>query len=450
MSFRAGKEDGMKSHIKVGVIGPLWIYDTIVRCFNLFPTIQPIFRLSDEMDKAKEFTVELKDKVDCLFYSGRIPYLVSKEDVPMEVPAFYIPLKGAGLYQALYKMKNKMNFTQVSFDGIQNDYIEIVKKNLEETFSYDNYNDLVSLENVEGIVNFHIENVAKAPNTVVITSIKLVSELLANNNIVNEWLKPSEEDIIVAIERMLLGTNQRKQKEMQIIIGRIFIEKTTTLNPDFMTEQQIQKRNHSTYRMLLHFAEQMSGYLTALSSTEYLFVTNRGIFERVTEGYKVLPIVDELKKKLGVTLSIGIGFGFSALEAGSHARVALIQAQENGGDSCYIVNEDRSVFGPIDITAPMKYPLAVTDQLLIQQSAAVGMNAANIEKTMALIRRKKKNEFTSHELASVLGITPRSAHRIVQSWLDASLIEVIGTEKISRRGRPRQVFRLLNSEENSI
>lgn len=450
MSFPTGKEEDMKSHIKVGVIGPTWIYDTLVRCFNLFPTIQPIFRLSDEIDRAKEFTAELRDKVDCLFYSGRIPYLVAKEEVPMEVPAFYIPLKGAGLYQALYKMKNRMNFTHISFDGIQSDYIEIVKKNVEETFSYDNYNNLVSLENVDEILNFHMENFEKCSSTVVITSLKLVSELLTNNNITNEWLKPSEEDIIVSIERMLLGTNQRKQKEMQIIIGRIFIENSTAIANDFMTEQQIQKRNHTTYRMLLHFAEQMSGYLTALSSTEYLFVTNRGIFERVTEGYKVLPIVDELKKKIGVTLSIGIGFGFSALEAGSHARVALIQAQENGGDSCYIVSEDRSVFGPIDIAAPMKYPLAVTDQLLIQQSEAVGMNAANIEKTIALIRRKKKNEFTAHELASVLGITPRSAHRIVQSWLDASLIEVIGTEKMSRRGRPRQVFTLLNSEENSI
>ena len=440
----------MKAHLKVGVIGPLWIYDTLVRCFGLFPTIQPIFRLSDEIENAKKFTVELEDKVDCLFYSGRIPYLLAKEKVSTEIPTFYIPLKGAGLYQSLYKLKSNMNFTQISFDGIQNDYIEIVKKNLEETFSYDNYSDLVSLENIEDIINFHMENVEKDSGTAVITSLRLVSERLTSNNIVNEWLKPSEEDIIVAIERMLLGTTQRKQKEMQIIVGRICIENLTMLASEFMTEQQIQKRNHTTYRMLLHFAEQMSGYLTALSSTEYLFVTSRGIFERVTEGYKVLPILDELKKKIGVTLSIGVGFGFSALEAGSHARVALMQAQENGGNSCYIVNEDKSVFGPINLIAPMKYPLTVTDQLLIQQSEAVGLNAANIEKTMALIRRKKKNEFTAHELASVLGITPRSAHRIVQSWLDISLIEVIGTEKISRRGRPRQVFTLLKSEEERL
>ena len=435
----------METHIKVGVIGPLWIHDTLIRCFDLFPTIQPIFRLSDEVEEAKNFTIELQDRVDCFFYSGRIPYLVAKEEIPMDVPAFYIPLKGSGLYQALYKLKGKRELKHISFDGIQNEHIEIVKNNLEETFTYSSFQDIVSVENKEDLVIYHLENAAKDPTTVVITSLKLVSESLTKNNIMNEWLKPSEEDIIVAIERMLLGTNQRKQKEMQIIIGRIFIENSTTTMNEFMTEQQVQKRNHSIYRMLLHFAEQMNGYLTALSSNEYLFVTSRGIFERVTEGYKFLPIVDEVKKKLGVHLSIGIGFGFSALEAGSHARVALIQAQEIGGSCCFIVREDRSVFGPIDLIAPMKYPLAVTDQLFIHQAEAIGMSAGNIEKTIALMKRKNKNEFTAHELASILGITPRSAHRIVQSWLDANLIEVIGTEKISRRGRPRQVFRLLVS-----
>ncbi|WP_313893743.1 hypothetical protein [Psychrobacillus sp.] len=439
----------METHIKVGVIGPLWIRDTIMRCFDLFPTIQPTFRLSDEIEEARDFTVELSEEVDCLLYSGRIPYLVAKDEIPVDVPAFYIPLKGSGLYKALYKLNKKNDLTHISFDGIQNEYIDIVKTNLEETFEYSNFKEIVSLENVEDLVNYHLENVSRTPAAVVITSLKLVSESLTEKHILNEWLKPSEEDIVVAIERMLLATNQRKQKEMQIILGRIFIENVAVTMNEFMTEQQVQKRNHEIYRMLLHFAEQMSGYLTALSSNEYLFVTNRGIFERITEGYKYLPIVDEVKKKLGVHLSIGIGFGFTALEAGSHARVALIQAQESGGSCCFIVREDRSVFGPIDLMAPMKYPIAVTDQLLIHQAELIGMSAANIEKTMALIKRKKKNEFTAHELASVLGITPRSAHRIVQSWLDANLIKVIGTEKISRRGRPRQVFSLLNNKESS-
>ncbi|NME06968.1 hypothetical protein [Psychrobacillus sp. BL-248-WT-3] len=435
----------METNIKVGVIGPQWIRETMVRCFGLFPNIQPIFRLSDEIKDARKLTTELLDKVDCLFYSGRIPYLVAKEDIPIETPAFYIPLKGAGLYQSLYKLKSKQNFMNISLDGIQDNYMELIKNNLEETFTYQNFQEIVYMENKDDVVNFHLRNVEENPNTVVITSLKLVSEQLSEMNIINEWLKPTDQDIIVAIERMLLATNQRKQKEMQIIVGRIFIENSSDAS-EFMSEQQVHTRNHAIHRMLLQFADQINGYLIALSSSEYVFITNRGIFERITEGYKYLPIVDEMKKKLEVSLSIGVGFGFSALEAGSHARVALIQAQENGGGCCFIVREDRSVFGPIDLIVPMKYPLTVTDQLLISKAEHIGMSAANIQKTMAVIKRKKENEFTAHELSSILGITPRSAHRIIQSWLDAELIKIIGMEKISKRGRPRQVFALVTTE----
>ncbi|WP_342560303.1 hypothetical protein NSQ95_03665 [Psychrobacillus sp. FSL W7-1457] len=435
----------METNIKVGVIGPQWIRETMVRCFGLFPNIQPIFRLSDEIKDAKKLTTELLDKVDCLFYSGRIPYLVAKDEIPIETPAFYIPLKGAGLYQSLYKLKSKQNFMNISLDGIQDNYMELIKSNLEETFSYQNFQEIVYMENKDDVVNFHLRNVEEIPNTVVITSLKLVSEQLSEMNIINEWLKPTDQDIIVAIERMLLATNQRKQKEMQIIVGRIFIENSCDAS-EFMSEQQVHTRNHAIHRMLLQFADQINGYLIALSSSEYVFITNRGIFERITEGYKYLPIVDEMKKKLEVSLSIGVGFGFSALEAGSHARVALIQAQEHGGGCCFIVREDRSVFGPIDLIVPMKYPLTVTDQLLISKAEHIGMSAANIQKTMAVIKRKKENEFTAHELSSILGITPRSAHRIIQSWLDAELIKIIGMEKISKRGRPRQVFALVTTE----
>src|SRR5690606_34134982 len=105
----------------------------LTRCFDLFPSIQPIFRLSDSLEEAKAFTVELKDEIDCLFYSGRIPYLIAKEAIPIHIPAYYIPLKGSGLYRALYRLKSDRDFTYISFDGIQSEYIEIVKENLGET-----------------------------------------------------------------------------------------------------------------------------------------------------------------------------------------------------------------------------------------------------------------------------------------------------------------------------
>ena len=429
----------MAIQIKVGVVGPLWIRESLQRCFNLFPSLSPIFRLSDRLSDASDFTVELASQVDCLLYSGRVPYLVAKENIPDHISAFYIPLKGAGLYRALYRLKQRRDMSHISFDGIQLQFIESVKTSLSENFTYNVFEEAVLPGSLEQIIQFHKEVDKVNDCCAAVTSLKIVHERLGEEGITSEWLIPTEEDMIVILERLLLATTQRKEKEMQIVFGRIYIDDTSFMK-DFKTERQLQTRNHQINRLLFDFVEQFDGYLTPFHDHEYLFITNRGAFERITEGYKSLPILDEAKKGLGVKLSIGIGFGETAFQAGGNARTAVFQAKNFGGNCGFIVREDREVFGPIELDVPIKYPLSITDQKLIEKAADIGTSAVYLEKTLSMLKRKKDNRFSAQEVAEILGITNRSAHRILQSWLDGEIIEVIGTEKVTRRGRPRQVF----------
>ncbi len=438
----------MDVHIRVGVIGPLWIKELLQRCFDLFPSMTPIFRLSDQLSDAAVFTKDLIEQVDCLLYSGKAPYLTAQMEIPAHLPSFYIPLKGSGLYQVLYLLNKKqtLSLSHISFDGIQVPYIEIARQSLNESFTYTHFNEMVHAANVDEVVEHHQTIVKNNPNSVVVTSLKLVSERLSELGIMNEWLKPTEEDTIVILERLLLSTTQRKQKETQIVFGRIYVDHSALVK-DFATEKQLQKRFHDIYKSLLNFAEQFDAYLTVLNDAEYLFVTNRGTFERITEGYKTLPLLNDAKKSLNINLSIGIGFGITAVEAGKNARFALYQAQDYGGQCGFIVREDRKVFGPIDLVAPIKYPLSVTDAKLLDFAEKSGINAVHLEKALAMIKRNQLNEFTAQDVANMLGITIRSAHRILQAWLDINIVEVVGTEKLTSRGRPRQVFSIVKSEE---
>ncbi|MBS4190181.1 hypothetical protein KHA94_08195 [Bacillus sp. FJAT-49705] len=436
----------MDVHIKVGVIGPLWMKELLQRCFNLFPSMTPIFRLSDQLSDAVVFTKDLREQVDCLLFSGKAPYLTARMEIPAHLPSFYIPLKGSGLYRVLYLLNKKQTLSHISFDGIQVPYIEIARQSLHESFTYSHFNELVHAENVDEVVEYHKAIIENNPNSAVITSLKLISERLSDLGIINKWLKPTEEDIIVILERLLLSTTQRKQKETQIVFGRISVDHSTLMK-DFTTEKQLQKRIHDIYKSLLNFAEQFDAYLTALNDAEYLFVTNRGTFERITEGYKSLPLLNDVKKSLNINLSIGIGFGTTAFESGKNARFALYQAQDYGGQCGFIVREDRKVFGPIDLVSPIKYPLSITDAKLLSLAEKSGINAVHLEKALAMIKRNDQNEFTAQDVANMLGITVRSAHRILQAWLDVKIVEVVGTEKLTSRGRPRQVFSMINNEE---
>lgn len=432
----------MENRIRLGVIGPTWMREVLEHCLKMFPSIQPIFRLSDVLEDANVFAIELQDEVDAYIFSGEVPYTLAKSNIPSGKPASFIPLKGTGLYQALYKLRTKTSFHHISFDGIASAYVEKVKNVLNENFSYNIYDGKPLLENVADMVHFHVRQFEKDEIVAVITCMKMVSEQLTEKGIPNEWLKPAEEDVIVTLERLLLATTQRRQRESQIVFGRIQIDSYSNVVKQLASEHQVQKRNVQLYRLLLDYVEHLDGYLTSVSEEEYLFITNRGTFEQVTEGYKRMPIIEDVKRQLNVRVSIGVGFGRSAIEAGTHSRIALFQAQDYGGSACFIVKEDRSVFGPVEMEAPIVYPLTVTDKNMLARAEKSGMNAAHLEKIIAMVRRKNRNEFTAYELSQIVGITPRSAHRIILSWLDASLIKVIGTEKISARGRPRQVYQL--------
>ncbi|WP_289142683.1 hypothetical protein [uncultured Brevibacillus sp.] len=65
-----------------------------------------------------------------------------------------------------------------------------------------------------------------------------------------------------------------------------------------------------------------------------------------------------------------------------------------------------------------------------------------MSKLMAQVTRLGKMEYTAQELAAILGVTIRSSHRILLQWLDAELVEIVGIEKISGKGRSRQMYRL--------
>lgn len=178
-SFQMNKElYSMENRIRLGVIGPTWMREVLEHCLKMFPSIQPIFRLSDVLEDANVFAIELQDEVDAYIFSGEVPYTLAKSNIPSGKPASFIPLKGTGLYQALYKLRTKTSFHHISFDGIASAYVEKVKNVLNENFSYNIYDGKPLLENVADMVHFHVRQFEKDEIAAVITCMKMVSEQL--------------------------------------------------------------------------------------------------------------------------------------------------------------------------------------------------------------------------------------------------------------------------------
>jgi hypothetical protein len=140
--------------------------------------------------------------------------------------------------------------------------------------------------------------------------------------------------------------------------------------------------------------------------------------------------------------------GKAAHAAGVHARTALRHAKEAGGDSCFIVREDEAMIGPLEMADPLEAQLSLVDGDLIRKAEEAGLHPLYLSRILGQMPRTVKLEYNVHELASVLGVTIRTTHRLLLQWVDAGLVETVREERgIAAKGRPRQVFRFRSLEQ---
>ncbi|GGE26246.1 transcriptional regulator [Marinithermofilum abyssi] len=439
MSISAPTEKG----ISIGVITPPALETPIQEALKLFPSFTAeMYICSDEADVIPAVK-KVKQQMEVLLFSEYRSYKRAMEQGELQTPAHYVPLMGTGLYRALFRLKNRYGLERLSVDSVPENYVRHILKELEpETPTELTPHPSSSRTSVEEIVQFHCQLQQRHPGTIALTGLSAVAASLRQADIPHEWVTPTRQDLVVVLERALLSTQTRRNKESQIVVGLIGTDHFQRVSEGMRSEHELQRMELDLHRIMLDYVKQLDGHLTKLGGGEYLFFTTRGVFERETRGYKYIPLLQDARHHLGISLSIGIGFGRTATDAGNHARLALRQSREFGGNICFIVREDRSVLGPVEISHPIVYELSITDAHILEEAQKAGMSAAYMTKLMAQMTRYDKTDYTAHELASVLGVTVRSAHRILLQWMDASLVEIVGEEKVSSKGRPRQIYRL--------
>ncbi|PLR74260.1 MULTISPECIES: hypothetical protein [Bacillus] len=434
------------TEIIIGIVGPEALKKEMLKALEAFPNFKPVFLEATSSTIEQGILSSLISQVEVLLFTEFPCYSKAKQLVNFPIPAQYVPLMGTGLYRSLFLIKTHNEFNHFSIDTVEEKYIQRILFELKaDKYEWKSYlPDYDHPESIESIIAFHQENHEKF-DSIAITGILEVSVQLTLLGVPNEWVTPTYQDLMVSLERALLATEARKNKESQIVFGIIDIDKFDKATEKYTTEHEVQLFKLKFQQIMLNYTKLLDGHLINSGGDEFSFITTRGIFERETRGYKYIPLLNSVKSQLGVTISIGVGFGRSAAEAGNHARLALRQSKELNGNVCYIVREDQSVIGPVDIITDNqyeKYDLSITDAELLEKAEKAGMSAAYMTKLMARVARHKKYDYTAQELADTLNITIRSAHRILLKWMDANLVDIAGEEKITYKGRPRRIYSL--------
>ncbi len=427
--------------IKVGIIGTPSFISQVSRVIKSFPTFLPVAREAANESEVAGSADELGPEVEALVLSGALSSRAVKLNAALSVPTFYVPLNGAGLYKALFsafragKLEGGMSVDSLTKAMVMRTLKDL---GLEGTPVY--VYDGPAYSSPEKMADYHRRLSEAGSCSMAFTGVEEVAERLGRLFVPCERIAHSDQDIIVSLERALLSTESRRSKESQIVVGMINVDDFGKLAMKRTSEHEVQKLKLDIHRMVLNYVELLDGYLTALGGDEYLFFTTRGIFERETGGYKTIPLAKDAYQSYGLSLSVGIGFGVSANDAGTNARSALRKAKEAGGNACFIIREDATLIGPLEMADPVQAILAPTDTALIKRAEEAGMTSAYLSKLLHHMARLGKYEYKVHELAELLNITVRSAHRLLLQWVDGGLVDIVGYEKMPK-GRPRQIYR---------
>lgn len=428
--------------IDIGIIGPAFLVTKLEQVLKQFPTLVPQFGACANVQELVSLTAEISAFTEVLLFTDPYSYYVGRKHANKQVPVHFVPLTGTALYRALYKMRQRSISFSLSVDSVSRSFMEKVVRELDErAICFDFYPKMAEL-NPDDVLQFHRRQYEDGQCTAVLTGIGSVAEQLEDIGIPNELLSPTEQDMVVSLERTLLATESRRNKESQIVVGIISIDHLRTTTRINSSEHDIQRMHLDIHGILLEYVESWKGHLTPLGGGEYLFITTRGTFEEVTGGYKSLPLAKEIENRYSLTVSVGVGLGVSAYEAGTNARLALRHCIDGGGNMCFIVREDQSVIGPLELAEPLSVNLSLLDAALLARAEQAGLVSGYLIKLVNCITRIGKLDYTARELASILHVTVRTTHRLLVVWVDAGLVESTGMEKSGARGRPTQIYRL--------
>lgn len=379
----------------------------------------------EEEHEAARLYRSLAPEAEVVLFTGPVPYHVvaSQEDVTL--PMHYMPLRGTALYPALYWLRT----SRLSVDTLPLRDVEGVCHELGL-----DADQLVLLEGTatrRDMVAFHEESYRAGRSAGAITGLRTACQELERRGVPAYWARPTRVDLIDALERVRgLGESARHDAN-QAVVGLIGLA-------DGLPAAEVERQSLAIQACLLRFAEECHGYIVPLSERQWHLFATRGPLEQATGGLTSLRPLEEIRLATGLAASLGLGFGLTASIAGAHARAAFDQARRHGG-GCYAMTADRRLMGPLGQATESK-AVRPPESGLAALADTTGIAAKPLRRLVSHLTRFQT--FTAHEIAPVLGLSLRSAHRILARMEQAGVVEVVGQERLRTPGRPRQVYKL--------
>jgi Predicted transcriptional regulator len=427
---------------RLAVVGPadsVALISEVAQERNAILKVFPI--IYQDASEVPEILQQYDSDVDFWLFSGKVPYSYAANSGNTQKPLYYISHTGSSLYRVLVQMaaSGKLPKNKISFDTFN-------RKEIEEAFT-DLSPDIPTLHLLEydgvisaGEVTKYHYGLWQSGTTEVAVTCFLSSYLsLKQLGVPAFRIWPTRDTIRTMLTIATSEVEASRFKGGQIAIQHISIDGYDDLVRDSASNYVAKRVEMQLYDLLLDYTEAVKGSIIQHGNGQYTIYSTRGVVEQLTRQFTVMPILDDVTRKLVISVSGGIGFGPTAYAAEENAHIALGLARRAGKSKWMVVLDDKTVFGPLNSEMHLQYSLRADDPALRELANKVNISLTTVNRIFAACDKLDQGSVNADDLALYLGITPRSTRRLLANLVANGLAEIVGEEGFGK-GRPRKLY----------
>lgn len=430
----------MKTRIcAIGVIDSIELVKQVSVDFS--DTTEFTFYTYESVSDILQYIEHNKEKIDVIMFTGRYPYNYIKNNLELDIPYFALSKTNETLFKTFWKIRNEnIDYNRISIDrsprneifeildtlGIAKDNIHLIGDSSE-----------ISLEK---IYEFHKKLFDEGITKAIITSnYKIYKKLLDENYKVYRIL-PSRYIIRESIKKAISIARTEKIKSTQVVVQTLRIK---DIVEDGFTKFKELKLINKFDEMLIDYTQENQGSFFKFGSSDYMIFTTRG-FVGISEIENKFGRLVEKIEKLGISFSMGIGYGDTVTKSENNSKLALNHALKENKNACFIIDDNMTITGPIfgKSSYSLSYELVNADERIHELAEKTGVSEKYLSKLKAIIKQSGNNSFDTEELAEYLNLTQRSASRIINKLEFAGIADNIGKKSEKVKGRPKKVYQI--------
>ncbi len=383
-----------------------------------------------------------------ILYTARDIHDIFNSRVDHTIPNTYVENTRTDLFKALFHgtFHLKTDIKRVSIDSLSHREVTEAYSDLGIDGECECHIKIVPTDYsqkgfLKEVLSQHMSNY-KYDGSLCITQITAVRDALVSRGIKAILLEAQREQIIERVNNLISRSSAIKKID--------FDQVAITINISNLKENLIINNSHHSvileYNRIMEevfwFAERVDGAYSFNGSKSYTIFCNREGFERETDHSSRLNILDTIAENQIVYASIGIGYGRTFKEAIKHSVIASIKAEKAKRNCAYISDDPDRVTGPLlPSNETPGLDGTVYDARLEKVASRSSINIDTIYKINSALRAG--NNYTSSEVAQIIGVTRRSANRILAKLEENGFAESTSSKPSGRRGRPSRIIRFL-------